>query len=317
MLTRPDTAKGEKNHWRPSLLPGGRGILFTVIALNPAEPQQVAVLDLKTGQRKTLIRGGSQAEYASTGHLLYAAAGTLHAVRFDLGRLEVLSDPVPVVDDVSMPSASAANYAVSQAGRLLYVLASGTQRPRSLVWVDRKGQETPIGAPPRLYDHPRLSPDGTRVALTIHDQEHDVWIWDLARETPLTRLTFDPAVDERPVWTPDGRRIVFASERAGVSNLFMQAADGTGVVERLTTGPDMQGPSFVAPDGTGVVGTVIAPRTNGDIIWFPLKSSASLYGSGPVSGANWSGGEPLVRTPAIEIQPGDFAGWALSCVPVE
>jgi Tol biopolymer transport system component len=303
VLTRPDAAKGEKNHWRPSLLPDGRGILFTITALNAAVPPQVAVLDMKTGQRKILIRGGSQAEYVSTGHLLYAAANTLHAVRFDLGRLEVLSDPVPVVDDVSMLPTAAANYAVSRVGTLVYVPASGTQRPRSLVWVDRTGQETPTGAPPRLYAQARLSPDGKRVALSIRDQEHNIWIWDLGRETPLTRLTFDPGDDDSPVWTPDGRRIVFASMRAGAPNLFMQAADGTGIAERLTTGPDSQAPAWVAPEGMGIVGTVIAPKTNGDIVWFPLKGSASRSGSGPVSGARLSEAEPLVRTTAIETNP--------------
>ena len=167
------------------------------------------------------------------------------------------------------------------------------------MWVDRKGQETPIKAPPRLYDEPRLSPDGTRVALAINDQEHDVWIWDLARET-LTRLTFDPGVDESPVWTSDGRRVVFGSTRAGASNLFIQAADGTGIAERLTTGADSQRPASVAPDGTGIVGWVNAPKTTGDIVWFPLKASASGSGSGPVSGASLSGLEPLVQTVAIE-----------------
>jgi len=96
---------------------------------------------------------------------------------------------------------------------------------------------------------------------------------------------------------------VFASQRAGAFNLFMQAADGTGVVERLTTGPDYQTPAWVAPDGTGVVGTVISPKTNADIVWFQLKSSASRSGSGPASGASPSEMEPLVRNMAIEINP--------------
>ena len=170
------------------------------------------------------------------------------------------------------------------------------------MWVDRKGQETPTKAPPRLYAEPRLSPDGTRVALAIDDQEHDVWIWDLARET-LTRLTFDPGVDESPVWTSDGRRVVFGSARAGASKLFIQAADGTGVAERLTTGADSQLPAFVAPDGTGVVGWVNAPKTRGDIVWFPLKASASGSGSSLVSGARLSSVEPLVQTVAIEFNP--------------
>jgi len=263
----------------------------------------VAVLDLRTGQRKMLIRGGSQAEYVPSGHLLYAAAGTLRAARFDLERLEVLSEPIPVVEDVWMGSGGSANYAVSRAGTLVYVPASGIQRPRTLVWVDRKGQETPTGAPPRRYVEPRLSPDGTRVALSIRDQDRDIWIWDLARETPLTRLTFDPAIDHGPVWTPDGRRIIFASQRAGASNLFIQAADGTGVVERLTTGADDQTPAWVAPDWTGVVGWTVAPKTKGDIVWFPLEKSAMRSGSGPPSAVSLAGGETIVSTPAMEFHP--------------
>ena len=111
----------------------------------------------------------------------------------------------------------------------------------------------------------------------------------------LRRLTFDPSLDQFPVWTPDGQRIVFASLRGGAfSSLFAQAADGTGTVERLTTGADTQSPAFVAPDGTAIVGAEISPKTAGDIVRFPLKGSA---GSGP------SVVEPLVRTPAIEYLP--------------
>ena len=87
------------------------------------------------------------------------------------------------------------------------------------------------------------------------------------------------------------------------SNLFMQGADGTGVVERLTSGADDQTPAWVAPDGTGIVGWVVAPKTKGDIVWFPLKSSASRSGSGPVPGASLSGVDPLVRTRPSEFNP--------------
>ena len=85
----------------------------------------------------------------------------------------------------------------------------GRRADRSLVWVDRRGQEEPIkAAPPRAYVYPRISPDGTRVALDIRDQENDIWIWDLARQT-LTRLTNAPGQDRNPVWTPDGQRLIF------------------------------------------------------------------------------------------------------------
>src|SRR5262249_13632441 len=94
-LTKPDTAHGGGDHILPSILPGGRAVLFTIAVVGqPMDNAQIAVLDLKTGQKKTLIRGGSDARYINTGHLVYAAAGTIRAVRFDLARLEVTSDPV-------------------------------------------------------------------------------------------------------------------------------------------------------------------------------------------------------------------------------
>jgi len=153
---------------------------------------------------------------------VYAAAGSLRAVRFDPGRLEVLSDPVPVVEQVTTLGTGAADFRVSRQGTLVYVPGGSNAQggvARSLVWVSRQGREEPIGAPPRTYAFPRLSPDGTRLALDIREQENDIWIWDLGRRT-LTRLTFDPGVDAWPIWTPDGRRIVFASTRTGVQNLF-------------------------------------------------------------------------------------------------
>src|ERR1700682_4675513 len=148
----------------------------------------------------------------------------------------------------------AANFSVSREGTLVYVQATGALASiqRSLAWVNRHGVEEPIAAPPRAYTLPRLSPDGTSVALDIRDQDNDIWIWDLARKT-LRRLTFDPAQDQYPVWTPDGRRIAFGSTRSGAQNVFWQPADGTGPVERLTTSPNSQYPTSVAPDGSRLI----------------------------------------------------------------
>ena len=126
---------------------------------------------------------------------------------------------------------------------------AGATAERTLVWVDRQGREEALAAPPRPYLHPRISPDGTRVAVAIADQENDIWVWDLARHT-LNRLTFDPAPDFAPVWTPDGRRLVFFSQRGPESGLFVQLADGTGTAERVATGAP---PSAVTPDGTQVL----------------------------------------------------------------
>ena len=299
VLTRPDPSKSERRHWYPSMLPGGRGILFTITAPDRVESAQVAVLDLKTKQQKTLIRDGSQAEYIPSGHLVYAAANTLRAVRFDLERLQVLSDPVTVVDDVAMTILRTAHYAFSRTGTFVYV--PSRPQKRSLVWVDRKGQEAPILAPARAYIEPRVSPNGRRIAVAIADLDNDIWLWDLTRGGPLTQLTIDPSLDQHPIWTVDGERIVFASTRAGALNLWVQAADGTGAAERLTTGPDSQWPAFVLRDGTGIIGTEISPHTAGDIVWFKRPATQSAQGTS-------LGSDPLlvdrlVDTRAIEHAP--------------
>jgi serine/threonine-protein kinase len=273
---------------------------------------QVAVLDLTTGQRTILIRGGSQAEYVDSstgstgsgqalstasregGYLVYALAGTLRAVRFDPVTLKILSDPVPVVEQVMTLANGAAEFSVSRQGALVYVPGGGA---RSLVWVTRQGREEPITAPPRAYMYPRLSPDGTRVAVDISDQEQDIWIWDLARQT-LTRLTDAPAVDSQPVWTPDGRRIIFASQRAGILNLFWQAADNTGSVERLTTSPNAQGPNAIAPDGTRLLVRYSGLTTGNDLGVLRLEGPSGRPGATPATplAAGSRQVEPLLQT---------------------
>jgi serine/threonine-protein kinase len=296
-LTRPDQTTAPTRHWFPSVLPGGRGILFSVVAPNRPEASMIAVLDPRTQEQKTLIPG-SQAEYIETGHLVYAAANTLRAVRFDPERLQVLSDPVTVVDALAVASSGAAQYAVSRTGTLVY--AEPRAQTRSLVWVDRNGQEAAIPASPRAYIEPRLSPDGTRLAIVAADQDHDIWIWDFRRET-LTRLTSDPSRDQHPVWTADGGRVVFGSLRSGAYNLYVQAADGTGAVERLTDSPNRHIPAFVMPNGTGIIGTEIA--TQGDIVWFRLAPRPFSSAEPATSTLSPSRAEPLIHTPAIEFSP--------------
>jgi serine/threonine-protein kinase len=135
----------------------------------------------------------------------------------------------------------------------VYVKGSGAAiAPRTLVWVDRKGQEDPIPVPPRAYTYARLSPDGTRVALDARDEQNDIWIWDLARQT-LQRLTIDPGLNRGPVWTPDGARVAFSAQRDGVENIFWQKADGSNVPERLSVGSTIQGPDSFSPDGKRLV----------------------------------------------------------------
>jgi Tol biopolymer transport system component len=161
---------------------------------------------------------------------------------------EVLGDPVPVAETVRMTSAL-----------------------QSLVWMDRRGREEPINPPARIYGVPRLSPDGTRVVLNIWDPDADLWIWDLARDRG-TRLTSDPGNDLSPVWTPDGRRVIFTSsrEQASVYNLYSVATDGTGTVERLTTTTHWRHPTSMTPDGTRILAYESIPDGPIQIIMIPL-----------------------------------------------
>jgi Tol biopolymer transport system component len=256
-LTTADASKGEVGHFYPSMMPDGRFVLFT-IAATTIENAQVAVLDLKTGDRKTLIRGASDAVYADSGHIVYAAAGSLRAVRFDAARLEAVGDPVTVVDEVVMGTTGQADYALSRHGTLVYVPGGASEQAfpaRTLLWVDRQGKEETLNAPSRPYAVARLSPDGTRVALEVRDRSHDIWIWNIGGQT-LTPLNITPAQDLCPIWTPDGHRVIWTSTRAsggGNPNLYWQSADGTGAAERLTTSfQGAQFPTSISHDGTRV-----------------------------------------------------------------
>ncbi len=295
VLTTVDQARGEQGHWFPFVLPGGRAVLFTIAAAQPGNAQ-IAILDLHTGQRTMLIRGGSDARYVASGHLVYASGSGLSAVRFDLARRAVVGDPVAVVEGVTISTSGAAKVTVTETGTLVYVPgAQASAARRTLVWVDRRGRETPIQAPPRDYVGPRLSPDATQIAVEIRDQENDIWIWDLARQA-LRRLTFDPAIDRDPVWTPDGRRVIFASSRTGAFDLYARAADGTGTDVRLTASTNSQYAMSVTPDGAYVIGNEVRLRTAFDVVRFALNGTAAGRGG-------FAAAEGLVETPFQDRNP--------------
>ena len=169
------------------------------------------------------------------------------------------------------------------------------------MWVTRDGREEPLtAAPPRAYAIPRLSPDGTRVALDIRDEQEDIWIWDLARQT-LTRLTDAPNFDGIPVWTPDSRRVIFLSTRAGgIGNLFWQAANNTGTAERLATSPNAQFPMSISPDGTRLIVREDVPRINLRVL--RLDPSASPSPEAPPRKA-----EPLLPQTPFNEQNGELS----------
>ena len=238
VLTIVDADQGETDHRWPDILPNLKGILFTAWS-GSDEGSRLAVVSLETGAVSYLLPGGSFPRYTPTGHIVYGVGGTLRAVGFDADRLELTStNAIPVVEKVATGvSSGAGNFSVSANGSLVYVRDAGTgvSVQRALVWVDRAGSEEALQSPLLAYQRPRVSPDGTRVAVDVADPEGvDIWIHDLARGTE-TRLTTDPADDRAPLWTPGGDRVVFYSDREGQAALFWKLVDAPGDAERLVS----------------------------------------------------------------------------------
>jgi serine/threonine-protein kinase len=266
-LTRVDRNAGEAAHIWPESLPGGNAILFTITSQTGGDDSaQIAVLDLQRHAHKILIPNASHAQYVASGHLVFIAAGALWAVPFDLARLDVHGTPVRVLPRLLTTVNGSGQFAVATDGTLVYAdPLSATSAASTLVWVDRTGRETPISAPARAYLEARLSPDGARIAVTIADPDQDIWVWDIDRAT-LTRVTSDPANDAALLWTSDGQRLIFASQRdGGIFNLWWQTADGAGSAQRLTTSADSQGPTSLSADGREVVFFQNTPTRQFDI----------------------------------------------------
>jgi serine/threonine-protein kinase len=231
VLTRPNRERGERDHLWPEFLPGDKAVLFTITSADGGAENAVAVLDLQSGNSTVLLRGGSHARYVATGHLVYGAAGALHAVPFDLRRLTVVGTPTPVLDGVRMTPLGGVDAAGSASGSIVFVSGrTGGAGQNTVVSVDREGRASPLpGLPLDSYRQVRVSPDGNRLALATLQ---DIWTYDLVRASS-SRLTSDSARDRKPLWTPDGQRIIFASGRTGSEQLFWRPSDGTGRDEQL------------------------------------------------------------------------------------
>ena len=227
--------EGEQAHG-PDRLPDGKWVLFTLLppGVGSWNRAQIVMQSLDTGERVVLIDGGRDARYLPTGHLVYGLNGSIVAAPFDAAARRITGPAVRVVDEVfdSGTVTGALHFDVAANGSLVYAMRPG---PASLAWVDRNGREEKIPADPRPYRHPRVSPDGTRIAVEIDDPNNtDIWIGDARRGT-FTRLTSGDDVESDPIWTPDGSRVVYTAVR-GTEGLFWQAADGSGTSEHLANG---------------------------------------------------------------------------------
>jgi Tol biopolymer transport system component len=256
----------------PDLLPDG-SLLFTI------EPNNVTSFDdarigvlTPAGERRVILEGGAYARYAPTGHVVYARGGQIMAATFDVRRLTV-GEPVPVVAGGSFDIASGSAYfALSRSGVLVYVPGGPLVKQRSLVWIDRRGVVTPLPVPHRFYAEPSISLDGRQIAVTMRAANDDVWTYDIARNA-LTRLTFPRGNNQVPIWTRDGRRIVYGLDRHGVRRLVWRSADGSDEEQPLTPAEYFQTPGSLSPDGKLLVYTQDRPETGSDLFILPFEGN--------------------------------------------
>lgn len=272
--TTLDTKKGEFSHRWPEMLPDGETVLFTVGTLGSWDDAQIVAQSLTSGQRHLLIQGGTNPHYLPTGHLLYARGGAVMAVPFDAARLKVTGTPVRVLENVLQSHDGAMQLSVSRSGTLVYVAGRFESAERQLVAVDRSGAVTPFAAPARAYSAPRASPDGQKLVVTIAGTTEDVWVYNITQGT-LNQLTFE-ANNAFPVWTPDGQKVTFSSNRTGPHNLFWTRADATAAEERLLSSDKIQAPGSWSPDGR-LLAFVERHATTGRDIWMLPAAGGTPY----------------------------------------
>ena len=249
-VTVLDKSRNETFHSWPYFLPDGRHFLYVARSAQ-REKSGIYVGSLDSKETRLLLNIESGAAYAPPGYLLFVRERTLMVQPFDAERLQLTGEAVPIAEQVGLNVGNArAQFSVSETGVLVYrnfVSGGNTQ----LVWFDRAGKQLGTVWDVASISGVRLSPDGKRVALQRFDTEkgtNDIWLVDIARGIP-SRLTFDPASDVNPVWSPDGSRILFSSQREGVSNLYQKLSSGAGQDESLLKSDDTKLPNDWSSDG--------------------------------------------------------------------
>ncbi len=278
-VTMIDTTQGEEAHFWPDALPGGRGVVFSVRRggdVNLTE-WDIAVADLSTGAHTVLLRG-VRAQYAVSGHLLYVTAdGTLMAVPFDETTLALTGDAVSLLEGLRVGVFGIMDLTVSATGTLFYATGgAGGGGLAEVVWVTRDGTAEEIH-PGWVgnFNSPKLSPDGTQLAVTIRaNGEEQIWIKQLD-QGPLPKLTFAGTLNYRPAWTPDGRAVAFVSERGDNPDLYVRRADGTGQAELLRDEERTVEEVTYSPDGEWLVYRVGGQAGERDLYGRPMGSDTA------------------------------------------
>jgi serine/threonine protein kinase/Tol biopolymer transport system component len=280
----------ETTHRWPQIVGGGRAIVYSAArTLTEWDEGWIVVQPLPAGTPKVVQRNGYFGRYLPSGHLAFVRDGTLFAEPFDLDRMEVTGKAVPILESVTAsPNATGgAQVAFSRGGAMVYVPAVRQSLDAPLVWMTRDGKTTPLRTATANWANPSFSPDGRTLAMYIVDgRRSDVWTYEPGRDT-LSRFTFNDARDVIPIWTADGRRITFASNRADQNafNIYWQRGDGTGEPQRLTDSKNSQTPTSWHPSGKFLAFFEEVPEKRFDLMILPIEGDDA---------AGWKPGKPTV-----------------------
>ena len=290
----PDPGKGESSYLWPRLLPGGTDMLFVINPDNIAsfDEGRIAVETFGTKESRQILEAqGSFPFYAPSGHLVFFGGGSIRVAPFDLRQKRVTGPAVPLVEGVSVtPHTGAAQAAISESGTLVYAPVGDQVWRSSLVSVDLSGRAQPLtDVLPHYLGELSVSPDGQRVALRSAKANDDIHVFDIPRAS-LTRFTYEGGDEQNPVWTPDGKRLAYASQRGGTPTIYWKTADGNGTPEKILTPQHPQRPSSFSPDGKFLAYTEVHPQSGLDIWTVRLDDSSRQP-------------EPFLRTPFDEDQP--------------
>jgi Tol biopolymer transport system component len=278
-------ADGDTTHRYPQVLSGGKILLYTAQSQAVStDGANIVAQPLPAGPRKILVRGGYHGRYIP-GYLLYMHDATLFAVAFDLDRLELTGDAVPIVDGLSNDSNGGAQFSISENGTLTYVSGPSSDAA-PIVWVGRDGKTSPLEAAPRGWADPQFSPDGLKLATyALEGKQTDIWTYDWNRDM-RTRITTDPGDHSFPVWTPDGKRISYLAKRPDSSaySIGWQRVDSVGGVQRLTE--DMTTRPFPTswhPSGKFLAFYQLHQETRDDVMILPIEGDETR---------GWKPGQP-------------------------
>ena len=259
----------------PEFLPGGKRFLF--MGDVAGEETMIMLHEVGTSENIALTPADSRVQYAEPGYLIYVLDGMLVAHPFDAGKGELTGEPMPLADNVGSSAVGLADFSAADDGTLVF--RSGESGGRRLLWYDRAGLELGTVAEGSEFRNTCLSPGASKVVSGIADDDsgnRDLWIHDLDRGV-ASRFTFDPAADSNPLWSPDGKQIVFSSTRNEKRGLYLKDASGVGPAELLLEVEDGANANSWSSDGRFLLYNTRGAETSWDIWALPMDGSAEAF----------------------------------------